>query len=159
MSIIHLETQINAPAIECFDLARSVDAHVGSATQTRERAIDGVTSGMMSLNDVVTWEAVHFGVKQRLTVKITEFESPFRFVDVQVQGTFHTLKHIHEFIPNKNGTLMKDTFEFRSPFGLVGRLLDKLFLEAYLRNFLIRRNAYLKQAAESRQPDLRVTKG
>ena len=151
MPTIQLETQINAPASYCFDLARNVEAHLASTDQTGERVVAGVSSGMMGLNDVVTWEAVHFGVKQHLTVKITEFAAPYRFVDVQVRGAFHRLKHVHEFIPNGNGTLMKDTFEFEAPFGLLGRLVEKLFLERYMRNFLIKRNAYLKHVAESMQ--------
>ena len=64
MGVIRLETFIRAPIERCFDLSRSVDLHILSTAQTNERAIDGVTSGLMKLGDVVTWEARHFGVKQ-----------------------------------------------------------------------------------------------
>src|SRR2546430_13616299 len=37
---------------------------------------DLVTSGLLGPGDVVTWEARHFGVRQRLTVKITAFDRP-----------------------------------------------------------------------------------
>jgi len=54
MSIIRVEIDINAPADVCFDMARSVDAHVESARTTGERAIGGVTSGLLKLGDEVT---------------------------------------------------------------------------------------------------------
>src|SRR5215472_1596290 len=99
MPTIYLETMIEAPAERCFDLSISVDTHSSSMSHTRERAIAGVTSGLMSLGDVVTWEAVHFGVKQHLTSKITEYDRPSRFVDEMVQGIFQEITHVHEFLP------------------------------------------------------------
>jgi len=44
---------------------------------------------------------------------------------------------------------MKDRFEFESPFGILGALVDSLFLSAYMRRFLVRRNQILKQLAET----------
>ena len=39
MFIIHVEPDHGAPAAVCFDVARSVDAHVESARPTGERAV------------------------------------------------------------------------------------------------------------------------
>lgn len=123
-------------------------------SQTRERAIAGVTAGIMSLGDTVTWEAVHFGIKQHLTSRITELERPSRFVDEQVRGIFRDMRHVHEFIPQADGsTLMRDIFAFHAPCGLLGRLAEILFLTAYMRRLLLLRNSYLKQIAESPDPD------
>jgi ligand-binding SRPBCC domain-containing protein len=150
MPTISLETTIQARPAQCFDLALSVDLHQHSMAQTRERAVAGVTSGHMTLEDTVTWEAVHFGIRQHLTSKITELEYPSRFVDEQVQGIFHSLRHVHEFFPLADGsTLMRDIFVFRAPLGLLGKLAEVLFLTHYMRRLLLRRNAYLKQIAES----------
>src|SRR4051812_20897417 len=108
MPIIRLETQIHAVPERCFDLARDVDAHVGSTAGTHERAVAGVTSGLMGLGDSVTWEAVHFGVRQRLTSRITRLERPNLFVDEMVEGAFHSFEHTHEFRSTNNGTVMVD---------------------------------------------------
>jgi hypothetical protein len=43
---------------------------------------------------------------------------------------------------------MKDIFEYKSPFGIIGQLADKLFLEKYMRNFLVSRANELKKIAE-----------
>jgi ligand-binding SRPBCC domain-containing protein len=108
-----------------------------------------VTHGLIGLGDEVTWEAHHFGIKQWLTVRITRFERPARFQDMMVAGAFKSMKHDHEFAPQASGTLMVDRFEFESPFGILGRIVDRLFLSWYLRRFLIRRNQVLKKLAES----------
>ena len=57
MPVIELTTLVHAPRERVFDLARSVDAHQISATGTHERAVAGVTSGLVSLGDTITWEA------------------------------------------------------------------------------------------------------
>lgn len=149
MPTIELSTVIAAPPERVFDLARSIDAHQDSTGGTEERAVAGVTSGLIGLNDEVTWEAQHLGVRQRLTVRVIAFNRPNRFQDVMVSGAFKRMVHDHEFAPHQRGTLMRDRFEFESPFGFLGRIPDWFFLESYMRRFLVRRNEVLKQLAES----------
>lgn len=121
-----------------------------STARTRERAIGGVTSGLIQLGESVTWEAVHFGIKQRLTARITEMDEPHFFVDEMVQGAFKRFYHKHEFISvAENKTRMIDTFDYTSPYGILGKIADVLFLERYMQNFLMERNLYLKRTAES----------
>lgn len=149
MPVINLQTEIAAPLDRVFDLSRSIDAHQDSTEQTNERAVAGVTSGLIGLGEEVTWEARHFGIVQRLSVKITAFDRPKHFQDVMTKGAFRTMRHDHMFEARDGKTLMSDRFEFASPCGLVGNLVDWIFLEGYMRRLLIRRNAVLKQAAES----------
>ena len=151
MPTIRLETYIDAPVERCFDLSLNVDLHHRSVTHTRERPVAGVMTGMMKLNDTVTWEAVHFGVKQHLTSKITAYERPRYFIDEMVQGIFQEIKHVHEFIPQLPGTLMIDVFTFRAPLGPLGRLAEMLVLTRYMRGLLLTRNRYLKQVAEANE--------
>jgi len=148
--IIKTDMFIYAPRDICFNVARDIDIHTEPTSQTNERAVGGVTSGLIGLNETVTWEAVHFGVKQNLTVRITEFDFPNRFVDEMEKGAFKRFYHVHEFIEKENGTLMLDTFDYTSPFGIIGRLADQLFLEQYMKEFLIKRNRYIKKIAEER---------
>lgn len=149
MPTIRLETYIEAPAERCYDLSLNVDLHQRSMAHTRERPVAGVTSGVMTLGDTVTWEAVHFGIKQHLTSRITAAERPYRFVDEMVRGAFQELKHIHEFIPQPSGTLMVDIFTFRAPLGPLGRIAERLFLTRYMTKLLRTRNQHLKQVAEA----------
>lgn len=151
MPVINYEIYVEAPVQVCFDLTRNVDVHTETTARTKERAIAGVTSGLMEKGDTVTWEAVHLGVKQQLTAKIIEMEEPHRFTDVMVKGAFHSFTHTHEFIEQGNGTLMKDRFEYRSPLGILGKIADKLFLEKYMTRFIVERSMELKRIAESRR--------
>lgn len=148
MPLIRLETYINAPLERCFDLSLSVDLHRHSVAQTHESPVAGVTSGVMKLGDTVTWEAIHFGIKQHLTSKITAYERPYRFTDEMVQGVFQEIIHKHEFVPLSDGTLMIDLFAFRAPLGILGKVAEKLALTHYMKGLLFTRNRFLKQVAE-----------
>lgn len=149
MPVITVETLILAPPQQCFDLARNIDVHCQSTASTRERAVAGVTSGLIGAGQSVTFEAVHFGVRQRLTSKITEFDAPHRFVDEMVQGAFASLRHIHEFEARGEHTLMRDTLEWKSPLGLLGKVADTLFLKAYMTRFIKERGEALRGIAEN----------
>lgn len=151
MPRIEREFLIRAPIEVCFDLARSIDIHMDSTAQTRERAVGGRTSGLIELGESVTWEAVHFGIRQRLTARITEMERPFRFVDEMVSGAFHSFYHVHEFYEVEEGTRMVDIFEYRSPYGWLGVLADQLFVTAYMDRFLTQRNLHIKRVAEAKE--------
>ena len=150
MPKIHLETFIRASPELCFDLARDVDIHMASTDYTGERAVQGVTSGMMNLGDEVTWEARHFGVRQRLTSRITAMERPRMFVDEMQRGAFKSWHHTHLFEPREDGTLMIDDCLYSSPLGPLGRVIDRLFLEKYMTRLLQVRNAHIKRVAEAR---------
>lgn len=149
MATIRLSTEINAPARICFDLARSVDAHLDSMSHTKERAVAGRTSGLCELNDVITWEAKHLGVKQYLTVKITRMEPYIMFEDVMVKGAFKSMQHQHYFEEKNGKTIMKDVFTYETPFWIFGKLFDVFILKRYMTRLLLKRNAVLKKQAEA----------
>ena len=150
MPVIRVETRIRASLETCFDLARSVDLHVRSTARTRETAVGGVTSGLLDLDQEVTWEATHLFVKQRLTSRITIFDRPHHFRDSMVSGAFRRFDHDHIFSEADGATLMTDVFDFTSPLGPLGKLADSLFLKNYLERFLKRRAEVIRSEAESR---------
>lgn len=149
MSRIELHTKIDAPIERCFDLSRSIDLHKLSTEHTDEKAIAGTVSGLIDLDDFVTWEARHFGFRQRLTTRITEFEKPYRFVDMMEVGAFKGFTHLHEFKTIGNHTIMIDVFDFISPLGFIGKLVDILILKRYMTNLLSGRNHMIKKFAET----------
>ena len=144
MSRIELETRIDAPRERCFDLSRSVELHLEAAAVTGERALDGVTSGLLGAGDTVTWEARHLGRSRRLTVRITAYDRPRFFRDEQVRGPFRHFVHDHLFEPTNGGTRMRDVLEFASKFPL----LDRLLIAPHLQRFLRRRNELIRRTAE-----------
>src|SRR5688572_6304349 len=150
MTTIHLTTLIDAQVQTCFDLARNIDVHQYSAAKTKEKAIDGRTSGLCEEGDVITWEAIHFGIKQKLKVKITRMEPFLYFEDEMVKGAFSSMKHRHIFEVHERGTKMSDEFMFKAPFGIFGSIIEKIFLTKYITAFLKKRNRIIKSLAEAK---------
>lgn len=131
------------PKPQLFDLARSIDAHEESMAHSREKAVAGVTSGLISLGEEVTWQAWHFGLPLRMTSRITQMETPNYFIDEQVKGPFRKFRHVHEFSEDTEATTMIDQIEFEAPYGLLGRLIEKLILARYMQKLIESRNLHL----------------
>lgn len=148
MATIHLTTSIRAPINACFDAARSVDAHLSSTAGTNEKVIAGRMTGLFKAGDIVTWEARHLGIRQRLTVEINRMIEPTFFEDKMLKGAFKSMRHEHHFAEENGFTIMTDLFQYETPFGILGALFDKLYLESYMRRFLQKRNLHLKQVLE-----------
>lgn len=100
---IELTTCVAASPERCFDLARSVDLHTRSTSATGERAVGGVTTGLLGLGQEVTWRARHFGVRQELTSRITAYDRPRHFRDSMVRGAFRRFDHDHFFEQTPTG--------------------------------------------------------
>ena len=148
MPTIVIETAIAAARERCFDLARDVRVHCATASFSAERVVaPGRLEGLLEEGDLVTFEGVHFAIRQRLTAHVTELRRPDRFVDEQLRGPFSALRHIHEFEATVDGTLMRDTLTWTAPFGLIGRLANP-FLAHHLRSFVIRKQQNLRLIAE-----------
>lgn len=126
MPVIDLEMTINAPPERVFDLARSVELHTASTSRSKERAIAGITHGLIGLGEHVTWRARYFMLWHQLTSQITQFDRPRHFRDSLVEGSFTRFDHDHFFESHNNGarTLMRDRFDFTSRYDLLGQIVD-----------------------------------
>ncbi len=149
MASIRVETLVKAPIDRCFDLARSVEAHLSSTAKTKERVVGGRNQGLFELGDSVTWEGRYFGLRLRQGSTITRSEPPHVFVDEGTSGPLGHFRHVHQFVPEHGATLMVDTFEYEVPAVLGGRLADRLLVERRVRRLLTDRAAYLKKEAEA----------
>lgn len=148
MATIQLTTMIHAPIKACFDAARSVDAHLLSTAGTNEKVIAGRKTGFFETGDIVTWQARHLGIRQRLTVQIGRMNVPTFFEDKMLKGAFKSMHHEHYFTEENNATVMVDIFRYEVPFGIIGVLFDRIYLKGYMKRFLETRNLMLKQMLE-----------
>jgi ligand-binding SRPBCC domain-containing protein len=68
---------------------------------------------------------------------ITEFEWNHHFADVQMLGPFHSFHHRHELKPEVSegvvGTVVKDEVELDVGYGWAGKVIEKLFVSAQMR--------------------------
>ncbi|HTB51381.1 MAG TPA: SRPBCC family protein [Ferruginibacter sp.] len=149
MPHIHLTTFIAAPAEKVFDLSRSINLHKISMQDANEEAVAGVTTGLINENETVTWKAKHLFKTRFYTSKVTSMQSPIMFVDEMVKGDFKSFRHQHYFKQIGNGTILIDIVDFDSPYGFIGKMLNKFHLKKYVQNLLIKRNDVVKEYAES----------
>jgi ligand-binding SRPBCC domain-containing protein len=149
MGRIRIATEIQAPVDRVFDLARDIDLHRASMAATGESAVGGRTQGLIGPGETVTWRARHFGVTMELTSRITAFDRPHAFIDEQVDGPFAAFRHEHLFSPIPGGTRMTDDWRHASPLGWLGRIVDAVVLDRYMRRQVRIRAAAIKRAAES----------
>lgn len=61
--------------------------------------------------------------------KILNVRQHIEFTDIQLKGPFSLWKHVHEFIPQGEDILIKDTVYYRLPYGLIGRIAHYLFVK------------------------------
>jgi ligand-binding SRPBCC domain-containing protein len=151
MASIHLTTFIAAPVERVFDLSRSVNLHKISTAHTHEKIVAGKMHGLISEGETVTWQAKHLYKERKFTSKITAMLRPGHFTDEMIQGDFKRFRHEHYFKQIDNGTIMIDVLEFESPYGIIGKLLNKFYLKKYLEQLLLKRNEVIKEYAESKK--------
>ena len=140
-------TESQLPVEQLFDLARSIDLHVDSQRDSGERAVAGVTSGLIGEGQEVTWRAKHFGIPLTMTSRVTHLDFPRSFTDEQVKGPFKAFRHVHEFEPTAAGSIMTDRVEFTAPLGVLGRGVERLILRRYLERLIRYRGSFLAARA------------
>lgn len=149
MPHIHLTTFMEAPVKRVFDLSRSISLHKLTMGLNKEKAIAGVTSGLINEGETVTWQAKHLFKTRIFCTKIVVMKSPESFIDEMIKGDFKSFTHAHHFKQVTNGTIMIDVVDFESPYGIVGIFINKILLTKYMTKLLIKRNNLLKEYAES----------
>ena len=149
MTSIHLTTFIIAPVERVFDLSRSINLHKISTAHTGETAIAGVLTGLINENETVTWQAKHIGKQRQFTSKIIEMLRPNSFLDEMIKGDFKSFRHQHHFKKTNNGTIMIDLLEFETPYGVLGKLINRLFLKNYIEKLLVKRNQLIREYSET----------
>lgn len=148
MQHISLTTRIAAPIERCFLLSLSIDLHQQAASHTMERAIAGVTHGIIGAGETVTWQGRHFGLMLTHQSVISGYERPQYFQDTMLQGAFRYFVHDHFFTIDGSETLMRDELRFEAPWGLLGRIAERIAVRSHMENFLRERNSSLRATAE-----------
>lgn len=145
---IRCTTVILAPRIKVFDLSRSIDLHMESMLKSKEKAIEGKTTGLINQGETVKWKGKHFGLYLTHKSLIAEMIPPSFFVDEMVEGLFKSFRHEHHFKQDGSKTTMIDIIEYQTPFGLLGKLFDILILKKQLTQLVHDRNLIIKQKSE-----------
>lgn len=145
-------TVIDAPLEAVWTNSLSIDVHLASMRRSSERAVAGVVSGLIGLDETVTWRARHFGLWFEMTSRITELDPYRRFVDEQTTGPFQSFRHEHEFTWRQGHTEMVDIVHLASP--ILPRSTEAMILLPYMRRLIRQRNAHLVRSSEPSAPSV-----
>ncbi|WP_439151219.1 SRPBCC family protein [Winogradskyella sp.] len=148
MPQIIIKTEISVQIDICFDLARDIGFYYNSLKKITEIPVSGKITGLIEAGEYVTWETNHLNLMQHLTLRVTEFNKPYLFVDEMVKDKFKSYRHDHIFEYLNGKTIMTDKFYFESSYGILGKIIDKLFLKTYFEKQIKTRNEILRQKAE-----------
>ncbi len=148
MTTIKLVTEINADKKTVFDLSRNINLHQESMKDSDEITTAGKSSGLIELDETVTFKGKHFGFPLTHQSKITEMSFYDSFTDEMLQGHFKSFHHKHSFREQNGRTIMTDEVHYEVPFRILGKLFNRWMLKKYLTRLLRKRNAFIKVSAE-----------
>ncbi|MGW8483044.1 SRPBCC family protein [Microbacterium sp. NPDC055903] len=149
MATFTLERVIRASPARVYAASLDPQLHVRSMAEHGETMIEAPVGGSFTEGSTVTWRARHFGIPFRLRSLVFDLDPPHGFRDRQIAGPFRSFLHEHAFEAHPEGTLMRDTLTFRSPFGPIGALVDRLFMASYMRRLIEKRNEVVAGEAEA----------
>lgn len=96
---------------------------------------------LMGEGTLIDYRLRLFGVPLLWKTRIAVWEPPYRFVDEQLSGPYHTWIHTHRFTEVQGSTLMEDMVTYRLPFRLLGEAAYPLVRLELNRIFGYRRQA------------------
>ncbi|GAA1071518.1 SRPBCC family protein [Nocardiopsis composta] len=139
-----VRTRCAAPPERVFRACLDPGLHAATMAAHRERVVAGPRGRPLEAGDTVAFEARHFGLRLRLTARVTAAEPPRWFADEQVAGPFRRWRHVHRFAPDgAGGTVMTDEVDFAAPLGPLGRIAEAVFLRRYMERLIRSRSSHL----------------
>lgn len=85
------------------------------------------------------------GIKMNWVTEISHVEDKQFFIDEQRIGPYNFWHHQHRISPIKNGVLMEDIITYQPPFGIVGILLNAIFIRKNLNKIFNFRREILRE--------------
>jgi hypothetical protein len=125
---IHCEQVISAPVAEVFDFfARAENLAEITPPWLSFRILTPLPIEMKE-GARIDYSIRSHGLPFRWQTRIERWAPPLAFVDVQVKGPYRVWRHTHSFTATDYGTLMTDSVQIALPFGLLGRLVYRLWV-------------------------------
>ena len=85
------------------------------------------------------------GVKMNWVTEITHIKDKKYFVDEQRKGPYKMWHHEHILIKTDNGIIMKDIISYIPPFGILGKILNILFIKRQVKGIFKYRTEVLNK--------------
>lgn len=103
----------------------------------------------MEVGRLIDYNIYLLGIPIHWRTLITDYEPPNMFVDQQIKGPYAMWHHTHTFHKVKGGVEIKDRVVYSIPFGLLGRLLNYLWIKRDLNNIFLHRKKVIDKLFEN----------
>jgi ligand-binding SRPBCC domain-containing protein len=87
---------------------------------------------VMQTGALIDYRVRLHGIPLGWRTRISVYEPPVGFVDVQLAGPYRRWEHSHEFHEVEGGTEVRDRVEYEIPLGLLGELAHRAFVRRSL---------------------------
>lgn len=94
-----------------------------------------------------------FGIKLNWMTEITHVKENEYFVDEQRFGPFALWHHQHHFKETEGGVLMTDLLHYAIPFGIIGRLANRIIVQNNVREIFTYREKKIEELFGSSKKD------
>lgn len=84
--------------------------------------------------------------------RISQVTPPFGFTDQAEKSPFKFWRHRHDFIPDGEGTLIRDTIDYLLPLGFLGKVMNRIYIAKDLDRLFAFRHQATKVALDSPGP-------
>jgi NADH dehydrogenase len=98
------------------------------------------------------------GIPLRWRSRISDYDPPHGFCDIQLSGPYRTWEHRHNFVPEGRGTRVIDDVDYALPFGPLGELAHRAVIRRTLEEIFRHRSRTIRSVfAHARPAEHRMT--
>ena len=151
MPVIHLTTIVHAPVERVFNLSRHRGLYVQCMQWHPQKHSASKSLGLLEEGELLSWQAKIFGKNRLFRTKLSQMQPVGFLQQVMPQSNWIHICHQQHFKPLANGAVMIDEFSFQPAHPAWNNLFLRLLVTPRLRRLLERKNAIMKQVAESEE--------
>ena len=93
------------------------------------------------------------GIPINWTSLISSYDPPHSFIDQQIKGPYSSWEHTHTFKEENGGTMIIDEVKYSLPFGLIGKIINSLWVKRDLVAIFKYRREMIKKTLERTYSD------
>ena len=98
---------------------------------------------------IIDYQIYLLGIPIHWRTLITDYNPPNMFIDQQIKGPYNMWHHTHTFHKVEGGVEIKDKVVYSIPFGILGRILNYLWIRIDLENIFVHRKKVIDKLFEN----------
>ena len=151
--VFEWEQVLELPLADVFEFVSRAENLARITPATLDFRFEGDPPAALSVGAEVRYRLRINGVPVRWTTRITEWDPPHRFADLQARGPYAYWLHTHTFgALDEKRTLMRDRVIYRVPYGILGEVARRVFVAAELRRIFEYREVAFEAALRGEDP-------